>query len=254
MRAFICACMALRSTLRPANRSASARPSAGVSGCSGKCTHSTLTPCSLLQLLNTHGTEIAPGSDVVGEDLDRHWLAHAASRPRLDTAGHTRDARLNLAIILLSATRSRPWHNRWRHGRPSRAAPSRRRRGARRGRPPAASGHPRRRRRGRGCLSPLAQGAGGRAPLAHSDDDVREWIRARLIPVGRMTVAVVEGQVVGLLTISWRRCRLDRAPLRAPDLGGTGDRHTPPGARPTAAPRPHPALHLPGKPPSAALL
>ena len=31
------------------------------------------------ELLNTHGTEIAPGSDVVGEDLHRHWLGHAAS-------------------------------------------------------------------------------------------------------------------------------------------------------------------------------
>ena len=40
------------------------------------------------------------------------------------------------------------------------------------------------------------------APLVLSDDDVREWIRARLIPVGRVTVAVVEGQVVGLLAIS----------------------------------------------------
>jgi GNAT superfamily N-acetyltransferase len=40
------------------------------------------------------------------------------------------------------------------------------------------------------------------APLVHSDDDVREWICARLIPAGRTTVAVVEGQVVGLLTIS----------------------------------------------------
>jgi hypothetical protein len=28
------------------------------------------------ELLNTHGTEIAPGSDVVGEDLHRQWLAH----------------------------------------------------------------------------------------------------------------------------------------------------------------------------------
>ena len=28
------------------------------------------------ELLNTHGTEIAPGSDVVGEDPERHWLSH----------------------------------------------------------------------------------------------------------------------------------------------------------------------------------
>jgi GNAT superfamily N-acetyltransferase len=40
------------------------------------------------------------------------------------------------------------------------------------------------------------------APLAHSDEDVRKWIRTRLIPAGRTTVAVVEGHVVGLLTIS----------------------------------------------------
>jgi GNAT superfamily N-acetyltransferase len=40
------------------------------------------------------------------------------------------------------------------------------------------------------------------APLAHSDEDVREWSRTRLIPAGRTTVAVVEGHVVGLLTIS----------------------------------------------------
>ena len=49
MRAFICACMAFRSTLRPAKRSASERPSGGVSGCSGKCTHSTFTSCSVLR-------------------------------------------------------------------------------------------------------------------------------------------------------------------------------------------------------------
>jgi GNAT superfamily N-acetyltransferase len=40
------------------------------------------------------------------------------------------------------------------------------------------------------------------APLAHSDDDVREWIRTRLIPGGRTTVAVVEGQVVAILSVS----------------------------------------------------
>jgi type VI secretion system protein len=36
-----------RSTLRPRNRSSSERPSAGVSGCSGKCTHSIVTLCSV---------------------------------------------------------------------------------------------------------------------------------------------------------------------------------------------------------------
>src|SRR5437870_13586747 len=32
------------------------------------------------ELLNTHGTEIAPGSDVVREDLHRDRLCHGASR------------------------------------------------------------------------------------------------------------------------------------------------------------------------------
>jgi ribosomal protein S18 acetylase RimI-like enzyme len=40
------------------------------------------------------------------------------------------------------------------------------------------------------------------APLAHSEDDVREWIRTQLIPAGRTTIAVIEWQVVGLLAIS----------------------------------------------------
>lgn len=40
------------------------------------------------------------------------------------------------------------------------------------------------------------------APLAHSDEVVRAWIRERLIPSGRTTVAVTEGRVIGLLTIS----------------------------------------------------
>ena len=40
------------------------------------------------------------------------------------------------------------------------------------------------------------------APLAHSDDAVRAWIRGRLIPAGATTIAVVDGLVVGLLTVS----------------------------------------------------
>jgi GNAT superfamily N-acetyltransferase len=40
------------------------------------------------------------------------------------------------------------------------------------------------------------------APLAHSDEDVRDWIRGRLIPAGRATVAVVDGLVVGLLSVA----------------------------------------------------
>jgi ribosomal protein S18 acetylase RimI-like enzyme len=40
------------------------------------------------------------------------------------------------------------------------------------------------------------------APLAHSDEAVREWVRERLIPAARTTVALVQGRVVGLLAVS----------------------------------------------------
>jgi len=40
------------------------------------------------------------------------------------------------------------------------------------------------------------------APLAHSDEDVRDWIRGRLIPAERTTVAVVDGLVVGFLSVA----------------------------------------------------
>jgi GNAT superfamily N-acetyltransferase len=40
------------------------------------------------------------------------------------------------------------------------------------------------------------------APLAHSDEAVRRWIRERLILAGRTTVAVVDGQVIGFLSVS----------------------------------------------------
>jgi GNAT superfamily N-acetyltransferase len=40
-----------------------------------------------------------------------------------------------------------------------------------------------------------------RAPRP-SDDDVRDWIRRRLIPVGRTTVAVAGGSVIGMLAVS----------------------------------------------------
>jgi ribosomal protein S18 acetylase RimI-like enzyme len=40
------------------------------------------------------------------------------------------------------------------------------------------------------------------ASLAHSDEDVREWIRRVLIPAGGATVAVADGLVVGLLAVS----------------------------------------------------
>jgi GNAT superfamily N-acetyltransferase len=40
------------------------------------------------------------------------------------------------------------------------------------------------------------------APLAHSDENVRAWVRERLIPAGRTTVALVEGRVIGFLVVS----------------------------------------------------
>lgn len=40
------------------------------------------------------------------------------------------------------------------------------------------------------------------APLVHSDEAVREWIRRDLIPAGRTTVAVVDDLLVGLLAVS----------------------------------------------------
>lgn len=40
------------------------------------------------------------------------------------------------------------------------------------------------------------------APLAHSDETVRVWIRERLIPAGGTTVAVLDGQVIGFLSVS----------------------------------------------------
>jgi ribosomal protein S18 acetylase RimI-like enzyme len=39
------------------------------------------------------------------------------------------------------------------------------------------------------------------APLAHSDEDVRGWIRERLLTAGGTTVAVIEGRVIGFLSI-----------------------------------------------------
>jgi GNAT superfamily N-acetyltransferase len=40
------------------------------------------------------------------------------------------------------------------------------------------------------------------APLVHPDDDVRRWIRQRLIPAGGVTVAVVDEQVIGFVASS----------------------------------------------------
>jgi len=42
----------------------------------------------------------------------------------------------------------------------------------------------------------------GCAPLAHSDEDVRRWIPQRLIPAGKTTVAVVDGAIVGFMSVS----------------------------------------------------
>lgn len=40
------------------------------------------------------------------------------------------------------------------------------------------------------------------APLVHSDENVREWIRAKLIPKGNVTVATVNSVVVGFVALS----------------------------------------------------
>jgi GNAT superfamily N-acetyltransferase len=40
------------------------------------------------------------------------------------------------------------------------------------------------------------------APLVHSDEEVRDWIRRHLIPAGRTTVAVADRRVIGLLAVS----------------------------------------------------
>ena len=40
------------------------------------------------------------------------------------------------------------------------------------------------------------------APLAHTEGEVREWIRDKIIPSGHVTVAVVDRRVVGMLEAS----------------------------------------------------
>jgi len=40
------------------------------------------------------------------------------------------------------------------------------------------------------------------APLVHSDQSVREWVRQKLIPGGGVTVASVAGVVVGFVAVS----------------------------------------------------
>jgi ribosomal protein S18 acetylase RimI-like enzyme len=44
------------------------------------------------------------------------------------------------------------------------------------------------------------------APLAHSDDDVRAWIRNELIPTGGVTVAVQGDAIVGMMATSIDAC------------------------------------------------
>ena len=41
------------------------------------------------------------------------------------------------------------------------------------------------------------------APLVHSDDSVREWVRAKLIPGGNVTVATINGVVAGFVAVSF---------------------------------------------------
>lgn len=43
------------------------------------------------------------------------------------------------------------------------------------------------------------------APLAHADDEVRDWIARRLIPAGRTMVADVDGAIVGFASVSAAR-------------------------------------------------
>ena len=40
------------------------------------------------------------------------------------------------------------------------------------------------------------------APTAHADEDVRAWVLERLLPAGGTTVAEVQGQIVGFVSVS----------------------------------------------------
>ena len=44
------------------------------------------------------------------------------------------------------------------------------------------------------------------APLIHPDDNVRRWIRQTLVPSGRVTVATVDGRVVGFVAALRNDC------------------------------------------------
>ena len=83
------------------------------------------------------------------------------------------------------------------------------------------------------------------APLAHSDQAVREWIRQHLIPAGRTTVAVVDDLVVGLLAVSnGADCSWVDQALLASGVGRARHRHGTPGPRPERAPAACSALHF----------
>jgi len=40
------------------------------------------------------------------------------------------------------------------------------------------------------------------APLAHSDESVREWVRGQLIPRGNVTLVMLDGVIVGFVAVS----------------------------------------------------
>lgn len=40
------------------------------------------------------------------------------------------------------------------------------------------------------------------APLAHSDSNVREWIREILIPSGSVTVGIIDDDIIGMMAIA----------------------------------------------------
>jgi GNAT superfamily N-acetyltransferase len=43
------------------------------------------------------------------------------------------------------------------------------------------------------------------APLAHSDEDVQQWVREQLIPAGGVWVATSQGRVIGMLGLARRQ-------------------------------------------------
>jgi GNAT superfamily N-acetyltransferase len=61
------------------------------------------------------------------------------------------------------------------------------------------------------------------APLVHSDASVRGWVRRQLVPAGGTTVAVVDGAVIGFISLASRAgCGwVDQLYLR-PDWVGRG--------------------------------